>query len=168
MRPIAVTCVVAALAACSSGEPGVTTVHAGDPVIVLSEGECAQQCPVYDMTLHDDGSYALNGVRFVKSPGLTEGNIGQSAWPAAVRALEAAGFWGLEPQQTSSSQPSCQPGTPTVAVTWRTTEGKQKTLTYRAGCGGPEGRELIPALRAAMKFDDLVWTEDRFAPDGSR
>ena len=59
-------------------------------------------------------------------------------------------------------------GGPTAAVTWRTAEGKQKTLNYRAGCGGPEGRALIPALRAAMQFDQLVWSEDRFAPDGSR
>jgi hypothetical protein len=159
---------IAALAACSASEQGVSTVHAGEPVIVLSEGECDQQCPVYDMTLHDDGAYALNGVRFVKTPGLTEGNIGTSAWKAAEAALVAAKFWHLPPEQTSSNQPSCQRGTPTVAVTWRTADGKQKTLKYRAGCGGPEGRQLIPALRAALKFDDLVWTEDRFAPDGSR
>ncbi len=143
-------------------------VNAGDPVIVLSEGECQQQCPVYDMTLHEDGSYLLNGSRFVKTTGVTEGNIGASAWGAAEQALAAANFWHLPPEQTSSDQPSCQPGTPAVAVTWRTREGKQKTLNYRPGCGGPEGRQLIPALRAALNFDELVWTEDRFAPDGSR
>lgn len=159
---------LAALAACSGGEQGVTTVHANDPVIVLSEGACDQQCPVYDMTLHADGSYALRGERFVKTLGLSEGNIGTAAWSAAERALDAAGFWGLEPNQTSSAQPSCQPGTPTVSITWRTKEGKQKTLTYRAGCGGPEGRDLVPALRAALKFDSLVWTDDRFSPDGTR
>jgi hypothetical protein len=158
----------AALAACSASEPGVTTVHTGDPVIVLSEGECDQQCPVYDMTLRQDGTYILNGVRFVKTPGVTEGALGKSAWTRAEAALAKADFWMLEPNQTSSAQPACQPGTPTVAVTWRTTEGKQKTLTYKAGCGGPEGRELIPALRAALDFDDLVWTDDRFSPDGAR
>jgi hypothetical protein len=155
-------------AACSPAELGVETVHVDDPVIVLSEGECDQTCPVYDMTLKPDGSYVLNGVRFVKTPGVSDGGLGTGAWEAAEKALADSNFWLLEPNQTSSTQTTCQPGTPTVAVTWRTAEGKQKTLNYRAGCGGPEGRALIPALRAAMQFDTLVWTEDRFAPDGSR
>lgn len=156
------------LAGCSGGEQGVTTANAGDPVIVLSEGECDVTCPVYDMTLHPDGSYLLNGVRFVKSTGVSEGALGSGAWTAAEKALQAANFWAIPANQTSSDHPSCQPGTPTVAVTWRTVEGKQKTLNYRAGCGGDEGRALIPALRAAMHFRELVWTDERFAPDGSR
>lgn len=160
--------VALALAACSPSEVGVETVHADDPVIVLSEGECDQTCPVYDMTLKPDGSYLLNGVRFVKTPGVSDGGLGTDAWAAAEKALTESNFWLLAPNQTSSAQTTCQPGTPTVAITWRTAEGKQKTLNYRAGCGGPEGRALIPALRAAMHFDDLVWTDDRFAPDGSR
>lgn len=156
------------LAACSASEVGVETVHTGDPAIVVSEGECDQTCPVYDMTLKPDGSYILNGVRFVKTPGVSDGGLGTDAWTAAETALAESNFWMLAPNQTSSTQTDCVPGTPTVAVTWRTAEGKQKTLNYRAGCGGPEGRALIPALRAAMRFDALVWTEDRFAPDGSR
>jgi len=156
------------LAACSGGEQGVTRADPGDPVIVLSEGECDVTCPVYDMTLHPDGSYLLNGVRFVKSAGVSEGAIGSSAWAAAEKALEAASFWTIPADQTSSDHPSCQPGTPTASVTWRTQEGKQKTLKYRPGCGGEEGRALIPALRAALHFDELVWTDERFAPDGGR
>lgn len=157
-----------ALAACSGGEQGVVTANPGNPVIVLSEGECDVTCPVYDMTLHPDGAYLLNGVRFVKTEGVSEGAIGSGAWAAAEKALTAASFWTLPPDQTSSDQPSCQPGTPTASVTWRLQDGKQKTLKYRAGCGGVEGRNLIPALRAALHFDDLVWTDERFAPDGSR
>lgn len=167
LRP-ALWSALVAVAACSPAEKGVAMVHSGDPVIVLSEGECDQQCPIYDMTLRQDGTYLLNGVRFVKTEGVSEGALGKSAWSAAEGALGNADFWSLEPDQTSSSQPSCQSGTPTVAITWRTAEGKQKTLNYRPGCGGPEGRQLVPALRAILKFDDLVWTADRFAPDGSR
>lgn len=156
------------IAACSGGEQGVTMASAGDPVIVLSEGECDVTCPVYDMTLHPDGAYILNGVRFVKSPGVSEGAIGTDAWTEAEKALQAASFWTLAPDQTSSVDQNCQPGTPTVSVTWRIQDGKQKTLKYRAGCGGEEGRALIPALRAALHFHELVWTDERFAPDGSR
>lgn len=157
-----------ALAACSPAEVGVETVHTGDPAIVLSEGACDQTCPVYDMTLKPDGSYLLNGVRFVKTVGVSDGGLGTDAWTAAQKALTDANFWLLEPNQTSSNQTTCQPGTPTAAVTWRTADGRQKTLNYTAGCGGPEGKALIPALRAAMQFDNLVWTDERFAPDGTR
>ena len=155
------------LAACSPSEQGVSTARSGDPVIVLSEGACDQTCPVYDMTLHPDGSYLLNGARFVKTAGVTEGKLDGSAWTAAQAALDEASFWTLEPNQTSSDHPSCVEGTPTVSVTVRLADGKQKTLTYRAGCGGEEGRALIPALREAFTFHDLVWTDERFAPDGS-
>mgnify|MGYP000676648101 CR=1 FL=1 len=157
-----------AIAGCSGSEIGIETVHSDDPVIVLSEGECDQTCPVYDMTLKPDGSYLLNGVRFVKTSGVSDGGLGTDAWAAAEKALTDASFWLIAPDQTSSTQTTCQSGAPIAAVTWRTADGKQKTLNYRAGCGGPEGRALIPALRAAMQFDALVWTEDRFAPDGSR
>jgi hypothetical protein len=99
------------------------------------------------MTLKPDGSYLLNGVRFVKTPGVSDGRLGTSAWSSAEKALTDAKFWVLEPNQTSSASPECMPGTPTAAVTWRTADGRQKTLNYRAGCGGPEGRALIPALK---------------------
>ncbi len=155
-------------AACSPSEKGATTARIGDPVIVLSEGACDQTCPVYDMTLHPDGSYLLNGDRFVKTVGVTEDRLDSSAWTAAQAALDSATFWALEPNQTSSDHPSCVEGTPTVSVMARLADGKQKTLTYRAGCGSDEGRALITALRAAFNFQDLIWTNDRFAPDGSR
>lgn len=155
------------LAGCSPSEKGVTLARTGDPVVVLSEGECDQTCPVYDMTLHPDGSYLINGVRFVKTEGVTEGRLDSSSWTAAQDALATAGFWALEPDQTSSAHPSCVSGTPTVSITARLADGKQKTLAYRPGCGGEEGRALIPALREALHFQDLIWTNERFAPDGS-
>lgn len=158
----------AVMPACSAAERGVTTTRAGDPVIVLSEGACDQTCPVYDMTLHPDGSYLLNGTRFVKTQGVSEGGLGTNAWKKAEAALIAANFWQLEPDQTSSAQPGCVEGTPIARITWRTGDGREKTLTYKAGCGGEEGRALVPALREALTFHDLVWTDERFAPDGSR
>jgi hypothetical protein len=159
---------VAAAVACSPAEQGVTRAQTGEPVIVLSEGACDQTCPVYDMTLRPDGAYILNGVKFVKTPGVSDGNLGANAWKKAEEALNEAGFWSLPADQTAMVSENCHSGTPTVQVTWRTTEGKQKTIAYTAGCGGPEMRQAIVGLRQAMSFDALVWTEDRFAPDGSR
>jgi hypothetical protein len=167
-RLLAVAIFAAATAACSPSEQGVLQAQADDAVIVLSEGECAQTCPVYDMTLHPNGAYALNGVMFVKTLGVSEGKLGKSAWEKAEKALEASGFWTLPVNQTSNLSENCHAGAPTVNVTWRTTEGKQKTIAYTAGCGGTEMRDLVIALREAMAFGDLVWTEDRFRPDGSR
>lgn len=158
----------AVAAACSPAEQGVSQAQTGDAVVVLSEGECAQTCPVYDMTLHPDGSYALNGVKFVKSEGVSKGNLGPDAFNAAETALTEAGFWTLPTNQTSAVSENCHPGAPTVNVTWRTDAGKQKTIAYTAGCGGPEMRNAVIALRQAMSFDALVWTDERFGPDGRR
>lgn len=158
----------AAAIACSPAEQGVTQAQTGDAVVVLSEGACEQTCPVYDMTLHPDGSYALNGVKFVKSVGVSEGNLGADAFKAAETALTEAGYWTLPTNQTSAVSENCHAGAPTVNVTWRNDAGKQKTIAYTAGCGGPEMRNVVMALREAMSFNALVWTNERFAPDGTR
>jgi ABC-type sulfate/molybdate transport systems ATPase subunit len=157
-----------AATACAPAEQGVKQAQTGDAVVVLSEGECEQTCPVYDMTLHPGGAYVLNGVKFVKSLGVSEGKLAATAWDEAEQALKAAGFWTLSPNQTSNATENCHAGAPTVRVTWRTVEGKEKTITYTAGCGDPQMRTLVIALRETLAFGDLVWTDDRFSPDGAR
>ncbi len=98
---LAIVAIAATAAACSGGDAGVTQSQTGNAVIVLSEGSCDQTCPVYDMTLHPDGSYVLNGVKFVKTRGVSEGNLGADAWKKAQDALTEAGFWSQPTDQTS-------------------------------------------------------------------
>ncbi len=157
-----------AIAACSPAEKGVVQGRPGDPVIVLSEGACFGTCPIYDMTLRPSGAYTLNAQRFVKEEGVSEGQLDPSAWTAAVAALEKADFWTAEPVQTLETMSTCHTDAPTVIVTWRTEEAKEKTLTYNAGCGVRAMQTLISELRAAMNFDGLVWTDARFDPSGNR
>lgn len=154
--------------ACSPAETGITKAQTGDPVIVLSEGECESTCPVYDMTLHPDGSYILNAVRFVKEIGVTSGNLDPAAWEAAEKVLTDGRFWEIRTDQTRSSLPSCVSGPPVVGVTWRDAAGRQKTVSYRVGCGDEETRAIVVGLRGALAFDRLVYTPEQFAPDGSR
>jgi len=169
LRTLAIAAAVSAAAtACSPAEQGVSQAQTGDAVVVLSEEACEQTCPVYDMTLHPDGAYALNGVKFVKSIGVSEGNLGADAFKAAETALTEANFWTLPPNQTSAASENCHSGAPTVNVTWRDNAGKQKTVAYTVGCGGPEMKTVVMALREAMSFNALVWTNERFAPDGTR
>jgi hypothetical protein len=159
---------VAAATACSPAEEGVIQAQTDEPAITLSEGACAITCPVYDMTIHPNGTYVLNSVRFVRGEGVSEGNVGRAAYTTAEQALKDAGFWTLKSEQTAETMPHCQPDAPTAKITWRTTEGKEKTVTYYAGCGVAKMEQLVGALRNAMKFERLVWTEDRFDPSGGR
>ena len=154
--------------ACSPAEEGVIQAQPDDPVISLSEGPCPITCPVYDMTLHPNGTYILNSVQFVRGEGVSEGNIGRASWTEAEQVLKDAGFWTLAPEQTMDTLPRCQPDAPTAKITWRTSEGKEKTVTYYAGCGVQKMQQLVGDLRNAMKFERLVWTEDRFDPSGNR
>lgn len=158
----------ALIPACSPADQGVIKAQTGDPVIVLSEGACEATCPVYAMTLHPDGSYILHAERFVSNPGVHEGSLDTVAWTNAVEALEEASFWSQPPEQTSSTLPSCVSGPPVASIIWRTDEGRQKTLNYRVGCGDEAIRRAVVELREAMAFHKLVWTDDQFAPDGSR
>lgn len=153
-----------AAAGCSGGEQGVVLKQGGDPVVVLSEHECRGTCPVYDITLHPDGAYLLNGTKFVKTEGVSEGTLGADAWTEAVDALENAGFWSLKPTQTAETLPNCVTDAPDAVITWRDEEGREKTVVYNAGCGVPKMQKLVQALRGAMNFDGLVWTDERFNP----
>ncbi len=156
----------ALLAACGPAEQGVAQAQEGDPVISISEGACPpDSCPVYDFTLRPSGDYILNSVRFVKDKGVSQGNIGPDAWEQAEKELADAGFWTLDRVQTPDTRANCMSGAPDVLVTWRTAEGKEKTLTYNAGCGVRPVNEMISRLRAAMHFETLVWTDDRFNPE---
>jgi hypothetical protein len=154
--------------ACSPAEEGVIQAQPDDPAISLSEGPCPITCPVYDMTIHPNGTYVLNSVRFVRGEGVSEGNVGRASYTAAEQALKDADFWMLKSDQTMETMPRCQPDAPTAKITWRTSEGKEKTVTYYAGCGVAKMEQLVGALRNAMKFERLVWTEDRFGPSGNR
>ena len=104
----------------------------------------------------------------MKTSGVSDGDIGESAWTAAEKTLTEAGFWTLEPEQTMETLPNCQEGAPTAKITWRTQEGREKTVTYYAGCGVRKMEDLVRSLRMALDFDYLVWTEDRFDPSGNR
>jgi hypothetical protein len=153
------------IVACSPSEQGVAQSQPGDAIISISEGPCpADSCPVYDMTLRQNGDYILHGVRFVKAEGVSEGNLGPDAWVQAEKELTDAGFWVLDPVQTPDTRANCVSGAPTVLITWRTEEGKTKTLTYDAGCGVRPVNQMISRLRTAMHFEGLVWTDDRFNP----
>ena len=169
IRPYLFTALAAAIAtACSSGEQGVVTAQKDDAVIVLSEGACLGPCPVYDMTLHPDGAYVLNGVRFVKDAGVTEGKFAPDTFDDAEKILSDAGFWSLKPKQTMETLPNCHNDAPTAKVTWRTAEGKEKTVEYNAGCGIQEMQQLVANLRETLHFHDLVWTDAKFDPRGNR
>jgi hypothetical protein len=160
--PLAFLLAATIATACSPSEKGVAQGRTDDPVISLSEGSCVGTCPVYDITLHPNGKYLLNGERYVKTPGVTDGVLAGKAWTSAERVLKDADFWKLEPLQTAANLSNCQPDAPTVKVTWRTSEGKQKTVTYDAGCGVQKMQDLVSNLRETMDFDSLVWTDKKF------
>jgi hypothetical protein len=169
IRPYLFAILAAAVAAaCSPSEQGVITAQKDDAAIVLSEGPCLGTCPVYDITLHPNGAYLLNSTRFVKGTGVSEGNIGAEAYTAAEKVLTDASFWTVKPKQTMETLSTCHTDAPTTKITWRTAEGKEKTLEYNAGCGVREMQALISSLRDALHFNDLVWTDEKFDPSGGR
>ncbi|MBI1340951.1 hypothetical protein GC169_12190 [bacterium] len=159
---VALACTIAT--ACSQGEQGVVAGPEGNPVISLSEGACMGTCPVYDMTLRPDGAFILHGQRFVRSTGVSEGALGPDAWSEAEAVLVRADFWKMRKTQTPETLPNCVTDAPTALITWRTPEGKEKTVTYDAGCDMPKTRQMVADLRRALGFDTLVWTDERFVP----
>jgi hypothetical protein len=152
MRAFLMTITLFALAACatSSNETGS---------IEVSEGPCFGQCPIYDVILTPDDRYLLNGERFTRINGLTEGRLEAGSYARMVDLLEEADFFGL-PSDITYNNPSVCPGPPlsdmpSLTVTWTNRRGSH-TVEWFQGCNNATMRDLRDGLRDAFGYEDIV------------
>lgn len=64
-------------------------------VITLSRGPCFGTCPVYDVTIHGDGSVFYNGIRFVGTTGEKHGHISRGDVKSLYAQFKRADFFWL-------------------------------------------------------------------------
>ena len=68
--------------------------------VTLERGACYGPCPIYRLTIHDDGSVEWMGQAFVKEEGERSWVISQEKLHALEEALEKAGFKDLRSEYT--------------------------------------------------------------------
>ncbi|WP_421789540.1 DUF6438 domain-containing protein [Hyphobacterium sp.] len=141
-----------ALAACA------TTGRSSDR-IEISEGACFGSCPIYDLTLSPDDRYVLNGQRFTRVNGLTEGALSEGSYAYMARLLSDADFFNL-PSDITFNNPELCPGPelsdlPPFTVTWTTRRGSH-TVVWYTGCRNPVMRDLRDGLRDGFGYQSIV------------
>ncbi len=128
----------------------------------LSYGPCFGTCPVFSITLNQNGSLTYEGDRFVTVTGRERRQLGAGVFEDAVRLIESL-------PETELVDPLQCPRRHTDAKTVR---GNLKSavhdidIMHYYGCGGYEYRSrqvaLIKALTDLMQIDDLVgWDPNR-------
>lgn len=152
MRAFLMTITLFALAACATASNTSGSIE-------ISEGPCFGQCPIYDVTLTPDDRYLLNGVRFTRINGLSEGNLDAGSYARMVELLETADFFDL-PADITYNNPAVCPGPPladmpSLTVTWTHRRGSH-TVEWFQGCRNPTMRDLRDGLRDAFGYEDIV------------
>jgi hypothetical protein len=76
---------------------GAAPARAQDSVrITLERTSCFGTCPVYKVTMQDDGSVSYEGVQFVRVPGKRDWKIEPADVRALARDMEKAGFFEMQ------------------------------------------------------------------------
>jgi len=152
MRLFLLTISLFALAACA-------TTSNNSQSIQISEGACFGQCPIYDVTITPDDHYLLNGERFTRVNGFSEGDLAAGSYARMEDLLENADFFDL-PAEFTFNNPDVCPGPPlsdmpSITITWTNRRGSHTVLWYQ-GCNNATMRDLRDGLRDAFDYESIV------------
>ena len=165
MAPARSMIVIAGLAvATACAAPSVTGPGApGAPPtsITVSEQPCFGFCPVYSITISPDGHYVLDGQRFTRRAGRTEGQLPADRYDRMITVLRDAGFSTIPSDITPGSE-ACgnQVATDLPTLTVETGGEAAHRVVWYPGCRQSafheELYEMRDALRAAFDYGRLV------------
>ena len=151
--------VLAGLAACAATPPAGPGT--GPTAITVSEQPCFGVCPVYSMTVTPDDRYVLDGERFTRTEGRSEGQLPTGSFGRMVTALQAADFTAIPGEITHGSEACGQPVASDLPTTIIATDGPvAHDVVWYQGCFGTPWRDGLATLRdtlhQAYRYDQLV------------
>lgn len=121
--------------------------------ITLERGMCYGYCPVYTLTLFQNGSVIYDGGMYVKEIGIRNGTINTSAYEDLIKRAEEGGFFGMNNEYTSAEitdMPSA-----TITIKWNGI--KKQVEHYHGDPTAPEDLYLLEdAIDAAVNVTQ--WT----------
>ena len=127
------------------------------PVITLERTACFGSCPVYKVTIFDDGTVMFDGKESVKRPGMDVSRISKSDVEALVREFAKVDYQKLDEAYTDDPKNCPQQWTDaSTAITSLTVEGKKKTVRHYLGCGG--SKVLVQLTKLEDKIDEVANT----------
>lgn len=152
MRAFLLSTSLFALAACATDNNSVEAIQ-------VSESACFGACPIYELTVTPDDHYQLDGRRFTRINGYSEGDLAPGSYAQMQTLLENANFFSL-PENYTFANPELCPGPqisdmPSITISY-TTRRNSHTVTWYQGCGAPVMRDLRDGLRDAFDYDEIV------------
>lgn len=123
---------------CSTSK-NVTNLDNLDKVVEMKKGPCYGRCPVFTLTIYENGLASYQGERFTNKQGLYTKNISKSDVESLKTAFKKADFWNFD-NVYKSKIPDLQ----TVTIVWHE-EGDSKSVM------GKDGR---PAK--VMELEDML------------
>jgi hypothetical protein len=148
------------LSACAAVNPPA----GGRPIALESEtiryetAPCFGTCPVYAVTIMQNGTGTFEGKRFTAFIGIKT----FQTTPAAYRAFSAK----LAPYRPSENETLYQPGTPncgnaptdmpSVDVVWTESSGGWQHLNVYYGCGPQAMRDALRSAPSALPIEPFI------------
>ncbi len=88
--------VISLLGACKTKQSAVNQSLSGEPLYYLSKGACFGKCPVYTMTIHNDGIAEFKGAKFTKLLGTYRKSITKDQMAELDRLFTASDFLSFQ------------------------------------------------------------------------
>lgn len=143
------TPILLTLAACSTRpEPN------GFMAIEISEDACFGTCPIYSIRVTPDDHYVLDGERFTRSSGRSEGQLAAGAFGALAGIIRDADVMAFPADITPSNPAACGSRIATdlpgfnIRVVLRE---RDKDVHWYPGCQASSYGEEMTRIRAAMR-----------------
>jgi hypothetical protein len=149
---LALSAVLAACAPQAATEPHSQLPSADHRVasVTIETGPCFGACPVYVMSVNEDGSGTFEGRRFTAVSGAREFRVTPEQYRAFVAHLEP-----VHPESgviRYDAPPRCArmaTDLPSTDVKWRTGDGRQQELYFYHGCDMEKNRAISERLSKA-------------------
>lgn len=135
-------------------------------IVSLSRAACFGMCPVYTVTLYDDGTVEYEGKEHVKTVGRKTATIDRAAIAKVKEAIAASGIQRLDAHCCDCLDMTDHP----TAVIGFESDGQWKTITDYHGCmKAPRAvRELEETLDTLLGTERFVGTLEERQKDWAK
>lgn len=138
------------LSACASAPPAANAIDA----IEIREGACYGTCPIYTIRITPDDRYRLDGERFTRADGISQGQLPPGHFDRLADYIAAHDLMAFPADITPGNPAACGEGRvsdlPDFQLTVVLAE-RIKVIHWYPGCFGSSYRNDMVAARAAFR-----------------
>ena len=102
--------------------------------ITLSRGGCFGTCPVYKLTIEDDGKVTYQGDKFVKIKGKKESTLSNAKLKEIKAAFKKVDYFNLKDSYIKTDATDM----PTIITSFKTKSKRKEIVHYHGDFGAPK------------------------------